>query len=183
MRWLVLAASVCAFGCTARRTYALIETDFGTIKMVLYTEDAPKTCANFIKLAESGFYDGLTFHRVVRGHVIQGGCPRGDGTGGPGWTIPLEITKHKHVAGAVGMARGADPNSAGSQFYICLAPRPHLDGKFCVFAQVVEGMDVVRRIEAVEVEERWIELPNGARVALHRPKRPVRIRRVRIVRE
>ncbi|RKY14789.1 MAG: peptidylprolyl isomerase [Planctomycetota bacterium] len=183
MRGLVLIALVSAFGCAQSKTYALIETDFGTIKVLLYEKDAPKTCANFIKLAKSGFYDGLTFHRVVRGHVIQGGCPKGDGTGGPGWTIPLEITPHKHIPGAVGMARGADPNSAGSQFYICLAPRPHLDGKFCVFGQVVEGMEVVRRIESVEVEEKWVDIGGGRRVALHRPKKPVYIRRVRIVKE
>ena len=183
MRGLVLIAFASALGCAQSKTYALIETDFGTIKMLLYEKDAPKTCANFIKLAKSGFYNGLTFHRVVRGHVIQGGCPKGDGTGGPGWTIPLEITPHKHIAGAVGMARGADPNSAGSQFYICLAPRPHLDGKFCVFGQVVEGMDVVRKIEAVEVEERWVEIGGGRRAALHRPKKPIHIKTVRIIKE
>ena len=182
-RLLLFALVAAAAGCAGTKTYALIETDFGTIKVLLYKKDAPVTCANFIKLAKQGFYDGLTFHRVVKGHVIQGGCPKGDGTGGPGWTIPLEITKHKHVAGAVGMARGADPDSAGSQFYICLAPRPHLDGKYCVFGMVVEGMDVVRKIEAVEVEERWVSIGGGKRVALHRPKKPVHIRRVRIVEE
>lgn len=182
MRWFLLFFALCMVGCSGER-YAVIETDFGRIKVLLYTEDAPITCRNFIRLAEQGFYDGLTFHRVVRGHVIQGGCPKGDGTGGPGWTIPLEITRHKHIEGAVGMARGADPNSAGSQFYICLAPRPHLDGKFSVFGQVVEGMDVVHKIGGVEVEERWVELSDGRRVALHRPKKPVRIKRVRIIRE
>ena len=81
------------------------------------------------------------------------------------------------------MARGAAPNSAGSQFYICLAPRPHLDGRFCVFGQVVEGMDVVRKIEAVEVEDKWVEIGGGRRVALHRPKKPIHIKTVRVIKE
>ncbi len=114
----------------------------GTIDLRFYPKEAPLTVANFIKLAEKGFYDGLTFHRVIPGFVAQGGDPKGDGSGGPGYTIPAEFNFHKHVPGAVGMARmGDDPNSAGSQFYICLGAAPWLDGKYTIFAHVVGGTD------------------------------------------
>lgn len=159
-------------------TVALIKTDFGEIAIELFEKDAPKTCANFTKLAEQKFYDNLTFHRVVKDFVIQGGCPKGDGTGGPGWTIPLEITPHKHIPGAVGMARAQEPDTAGSQFYICCAQIEQLDGNYCVFGQVIRGMDVVRKIENVEVEPYFI-----GGTPLHRPKEPVYIRSIRIVKE
>jgi cyclophilin family peptidyl-prolyl cis-trans isomerase len=127
---------------------AVIETDKGAIKFTLYEKEAPVTTANFIELAERGFYDGLAFHRVVSGFVIQGGCPRGDGTGGSGQTIRLEISPQlKHGdAGAVAMARAQHRDSASSQFYITLAPTPFLDGDYAVFGRVIEGMDVVRTI-------------------------------------
>ncbi|MCX7703361.1 MAG: peptidylprolyl isomerase [Planctomycetota bacterium] len=159
-------------------TVALIKTDFGEIAIELFENDAPKTCANFIKLAKEKFYDNLIFHRVVKDYVIQGGCPKGDGTGGPGWTIPLEVTQHKHIPGAVGMARMQEPDTAGSQFYICCARLEHLDGKYCIFGQVIRGMDVVRKIEEVEVEPFFI-----GGTALHKPKEPVFIRSVQIVKE
>ena len=124
-----------------------IETDKGTIKFELFEDKAPITTKNFIGLAESGFYDGLTFHRVEPGFVIQGGDPDGDGTGGSGKTIPLEIHQDlKHVKGAVAMARTNDPNSATSQFYITLADTSFLDGDYAVFGKVKEGMDVVENI-------------------------------------
>ena len=126
---------------------AIIETDKGTIKFELFEDKAPITTKNFIELAESGFYDGLTFHRVEASFVIQGGDPRGDGTGGSEKTIPLEIHPElKHVKGAVAMARKPDPNSATSQFYITLADTPFLDGNYAVFGKVVEGTDVVESI-------------------------------------
>ncbi len=125
---------------------AVIETDKGTIKFELFPHDAPGHCRNFIKLAQSRFYDGLIFHRVVDGFVVQGGDPRGNGTGGPGYTIDAEFNDRHHKAGTVAMARGSAPDSAGSQFYICLAPQPMLDGRYTVFGQVIEGMDVVREI-------------------------------------
>ena len=109
--------------------------------------------ANFIKLAKKGFYDGLTFHRVIPGFVAQGGDPAGDGSGGPGYTIKGEFTENgvnntqKHVKGAVAMARTGIPDSAGSQFYICLDAQPALDGKYAVFGQVVKGMDYVEQIQ------------------------------------
>ncbi|HWQ36907.1 MAG TPA: peptidylprolyl isomerase [Blastocatellia bacterium] len=134
---------------------AIIETSKGTIKFRLYEADAPITTANFIGLAESGFYNGLTFHRVVPGFVIQGGCPLGNGTGGSGRRIKLEVTpKLKHgEAGAVAMARSSDPDSASSQFYVTLAPTPSLDMNYAVFGRVTEGMDVVQSIRVGDLIE------------------------------
>lgn len=126
---------------------AVMETSKGTIKFKLYEEDAQITSGNFIALAEKGFYNGLTFHRVEPGFVIQGGDPKGDGTGGSGSTIPLETNpKLKHVKGAVAMARSNEPNSASSQFYITLADTPFLDGKYAVFGQVTQGQDIAGKI-------------------------------------
>lgn len=122
-----------------------IETTQGDITVELFS-DVPTTTKNFVDLVSSGFYDGLTFHRYEPGFVIQGGDPRGDGTGGSAKNIPLEITGHKHVKGALGMARSQDPNSASSQFYICLADAPFLDGNYAVFGQVVDGMDAVLKL-------------------------------------
>ncbi|MBI2903185.1 MAG: peptidylprolyl isomerase, partial [Candidatus Methylomirabilis oxyfera] len=125
---------------------AIIEMDAGKITIELYEKDAPATVENFVKLAKRGFYDGLTFHRVVPGFVVQGGDPKGDGSGGPGYMIKGEFNSRKHVTGTVAMARSTSPDSAGSQFYITLAPQPFLDGKYSVFGQVEEGMDVVMKI-------------------------------------
>jgi cyclophilin family peptidyl-prolyl cis-trans isomerase len=139
---------------TANR-FAMLETTKGAIKFELYERRAPVTTANFIKLAESGFYDGLIFHRVVDNFVIQTGDPMGTGTGGSAETIKLEIHKElTHTDGAVGMARSSDPNSASSQFYICDGAQRGLDGNYAVFGQVIEGMDVVRAIAAVPVDRR-----------------------------
>lgn len=130
---------------------AVIETSKGTIRFKFFPAEAPKTVDNFIQLARKGFYDGLTFHRVVPGFVIQGGDPKGDGTGGPGYTVKAEFNSRPHLAGTVAMARSADPDSAGSQFYICLEPQPGLNGQYTVFGQVTEGMDVVRKIRVGDV--------------------------------
>jgi peptidyl-prolyl cis-trans isomerase B (cyclophilin B) len=119
----------------------------GDIVIEFYPADAPKTVENFVKLANKGFYNGVTFHRREEGFVIQGGDPKGNGTGGPGYTIPAEFNKQKHVRGAVAMARTQDPNSAGSQFYICLAPANFLDGQYTVFGIVTKGMDVVDKVK------------------------------------
>lgn len=117
-----------------------------------YPEAAPNTVANFEKLANSGFYNGVTFHRVIPGFVTQGGDPTGTGAGGPGYTIKCETegNPHKHVAGAVSMAH-AGKDTGGSQFFIVHEPQPHLDGVHTVFGQVIEGMDVVLRIEQGDV--------------------------------
>lgn len=128
---------------------AVIETNKGTIKFRLYENDAPNTTGNFITLAGKKFYDGLMFHRVVPEFVIQGGDPKGTGTGSSDKTIKLEVTpKLKHdAAGVVAMARSSDPDSASCQFYITLAPTPFLDMKYAVFGRVTEGLDVVKKIE------------------------------------
>ncbi len=118
----------------------------GTIKLEFYPDVAPNTVANFEKLANSGFYNGLTFHRVEPGFVVQGGDPNGDGTGGPGYQIKAEFNERKHLEGTLAMARSQNPNSAGSQFYICLAPAPFLNGNYTVFGQVTEGMELVQQI-------------------------------------
>lgn len=133
--------------------YAIVEVEGkGKFVIELNLEKAPKTAGNFIKLAKEGFYNGLTFHRVVPGFVVQGGDPNGNGTGGPGYTIPFEETGLKHEDGAVAMARrGDDKNSAGSQFYICLGPQHQLDGDYAVFGKVIQGMDVVRKIQQYDI--------------------------------
>jgi cyclophilin family peptidyl-prolyl cis-trans isomerase len=132
----------------AANRIAVIETNKGTIKFELAEDLAPVTTANFIGLAESNFYNGLTFHRVEPGFVIQGGCPRGNGTGGSDKKIPLEVTPNlKHdAAGTVAMARSSDPNSASCQFYITLAATPFLDMNYAVFGRVTDGLEVVKQI-------------------------------------
>jgi len=117
------------------------------IRIEFYPADAPKTVENFVTLAKKGFYDNLTFHRVVPDFVVQGGCPKGDGTGGPGHTVKAEFNKQKHVRGSVAMARSQHPDSAGSQFYITYGATPHLDGSYTVFGHVVAGMEHVDRIK------------------------------------
>jgi peptidyl-prolyl cis-trans isomerase B (cyclophilin B) len=117
------------------------------IRLEFYPADAPKTVENFVTLAKKGFYNNLSFHRVVPDFVVQGGCPKGNGTGGPGYTIPAEFNTQKHVRGTVAMARSQHPDSAGSQFYICYGPTPHLDGNYTVFGRVTSGMEHVDRIK------------------------------------
>ncbi len=121
------------------------------IYMKFSPEDAPNTVKNFIMLANLGFYDGLTFWRVISKFMAQGGDPVGDGTGGPGYSVNAEFNKQRHLLGTLAMARSGDPNSAGSQFYICLAPQPHLDNQYTVFGQVIKGMDVVKGIKKGDV--------------------------------
>jgi peptidylprolyl isomerase/peptidyl-prolyl cis-trans isomerase B (cyclophilin B) len=118
----------------------------GEIRIEFFPDDAPKTVENFVTLAKKGFYDNLTFHRVVPGFVVQGGDPKGNGTGGPGYTIKAEFNGQKHVRGSVAMARSAHPDSAGSQFYITYGAQPHLDGSYTVFGKVVAGMELVDQI-------------------------------------
>lgn len=130
-----------------------IEMENGDIiKAELYPEIAPNTVNNFISLVESGYYDGLIFHRVINGFMIQGGCPDGNGTGGPGYCIKGEFSQNgfkndiKHTAGVLSMARTMAPNSAGSQFFIMHKDSPHLDGAYAAFGKVIEGMDAVNKI-------------------------------------
>jgi cyclophilin family peptidyl-prolyl cis-trans isomerase len=132
------------------RDTVVMETSVGTIKLVLFTDVAPRHCDNFKRLANSGYYDNTTFHRVVPGFVIQGGdilsrdaTRRNDGMGGPGFTVPAEFNPRPHRKGTLAMARGADPNSAGSQFYIALSRLSRLDNNYTVFGEVIEGLEVV----------------------------------------
>ena len=147
----------------------------GTIRIELDKTAAPITVENFEKLAAKGFYDGLTFHRVIPGFMIQGGCPQGTGMGGPGYTIQGKFASNgvanpiRHTRGVISMARAQDPNSAGSQFFIMHADAPHLDGDYAAFGHVVEGMEVVDEIAAVTTDFR------------DKPKTPVVMKTVRVV--
>jgi len=124
---------------------AVIETEKGNIVIELFEKDAPNTVANFESLIKKGFYNGLSFHRVIPGFVIQGGCPHGTGTGGPGYKIKCEINPNKHLRGSLSMAH-AGKDTGGSQFFICYDAFPHLDGLHTVFGKVLEGMEVVDTI-------------------------------------
>ena len=129
-----------------------------TIKAELYPDIAPITVENFVKLVKEGFYDGLTFHRIISGFMIQGGCPNGNGTGGPGHTIKGEFSMNgvkndlKHTPGVLSMARSMAPDSAGSQFFFMHKTSPHLDGQYAAFGQVIEGMDVVNKLAEVATD-------------------------------
>lgn len=124
--------------------------DYGTIVIELFPNDAPKNVKNIVELTDKGFYDGLIFHRVIPGFVIQGGCPKGNGTGDPGYELEDEISPNvKHLKGTVAMANHG-PNTNGSQFYICLEPQPRLDGGYTIIGRVAKGMEVVERIGGVK---------------------------------
>jgi peptidyl-prolyl cis-trans isomerase B (cyclophilin B) len=147
---------------------ATLHTNHGPIRVEFFDEDAPKTVENFRKLSADGYYDGLTFHRVIRDFMIQGGCPEGSGTGGPGYEFEDEINEHKVERGALAMANRG-PNTNGSQFFVVTTEAaPWLDGKHTVFGRVVAGMDAVDAIEGVET---------GAQ---DRPREPVVIERVEL---
>ena len=135
---------------------AIIEVEkFGTIEVELYKDIAPISVENFVKLANKGFYNGLTFHRIIKGFMIQGGCPLGNGTGGPGYSIKGEFAANginnpiKHERGVISMARAMDPNSAGSQFFIMHKDAPHLDGQYAAFGKTVKGIEVVDALASV----------------------------------
>ena len=135
---------------------AIIEVEkFGTIEVELYKDIAPISVENFVKLANKGFYNGLTFHRIIKGFMIQGGCPLGNGTGGPGYSIKGEFAANginnpiKHERGVISMARAMDPNSAGSQFFIMHKDAPHLDGQYASFGKTVKGIEVVDALASV----------------------------------
>lgn len=165
--------------------YAVIQTEHGPIEVIFYYNSAPATVDSFLRLASEGFYDKLTFHRIVPDFVIQGGDPRGDGSGGPGFSIPAEFNDRPHREGVLSMARQGDPNersgamprpqfanSAGSQFFICLnyERTRSLDGRYTAFGQVVQGMDVVRTIAQAEIENR----------STGRPKNPQSILKIEV---
>jgi len=147
----------------ASNPQVVLETDSGKIVLELFPKEAPVTVENFLKLVNQKYYDGLTFHRVIPGFMIQGGDPKGDGSGGPGWTITGEFGARKHIAGTISMARTADPNSAGSQFFLCVAAAPHLDRQYAAFGQAFEGVEVAQKI---------VSVPRGAQ---DRPTTPIKI--------
>ncbi|MGI6721684.1 MAG: peptidylprolyl isomerase [Anaerovoracaceae bacterium] len=156
----------------------VIEMENGDVmKGELYPETAPETVANFEKLAGDGFYDGLIFHRVIPGFMIQGGCPDGTGMGGPGWSIKGEFASNgfqndlKHERGVLSMARAMDPNSAGSQFFIMVANAPHLDGEYAAFGKVTEGMEAADKIVAVRTN------------MMDKPEEDQRMKSVKIIEE
>lgn len=132
--------------------------DFGEIELELYPNIAPITVKNFVKLAKKGFYNGLTFHRIIKGFMIQGGCPKGNGTGGPGYEIKGEFESNgipnplKHEPGVISMARAMNPDSAGSQFFIMHKAAPHLDGEYAAFGKTVRGLDVVDKVASVPTD-------------------------------
>jgi cyclophilin family peptidyl-prolyl cis-trans isomerase len=134
-------------GKKVKQTAVITMEKGGEIALEFFPEDAPKTVENFVTLAKKGYYDGVTFHRVEPNFVVQGGDPKGNGTGGPGYTIKDEFNKQKHVRGVLAMARTQAPNSAGSQFYITLAPAHFLDGQYTVFGRVTSGMEIVDKIK------------------------------------
>ncbi len=142
-----------ALAAETKTLHARIHTAKGDIVFAFYPDEAPQHCAAFVKLARAGFYDGLNFHRVEPGFVIQGGDPSGNGTGGPGYQIDAEFSNLPHVKGTVAMARSANPNSAGSQFYICLDDASFLNKQYTVFGQTVAGQDVVDKIRKGDVME------------------------------
>jgi peptidyl-prolyl cis-trans isomerase B (cyclophilin B) len=148
---------------------ATIETDQGTVRVELWNDVAPGHVENFLKLANDGFYDGLSFHRIIPGFVIQGGCPQGDGTGGPGWRVKAEFNDRQHEEGVLSMARSADPDSAGSQFFVCLGREhcQHLDRQYTAFGKVIDGIEAVRAIAAVPAD------PNSGR-----PRNPPKMTKV-----
>lgn len=155
-----------------------IEMENGKVmKGELYPEIAPKTVANFRELAESGFYDGLIFHRVIPGFMIQGGCPQGNGTGGPGHNIPGEFSANgfkndlKHERGVLSMARAMHPDSAGSQFFIMVADALHLDGQYAAFGKITEGMETADEIVSVK------------RDMMDKPREPQRMKKVTVTEE
>jgi cyclophilin family peptidyl-prolyl cis-trans isomerase len=144
---LVMALVMVIGGCMgSKNPVVVLETSEGNIELELFPQVAPKHVENFLGLVRRGFYDSLIFHRVIDGFMIQTGDPKGDGSGGADTTVPAEFNDSLHHAGTLGMARNSDPNSASSQFYICLAPTPHLDHKYTVFGKTIAGFEVVQKI-------------------------------------
>ncbi len=153
-----------------KKEICVIKTNYGDMEFKFYNKVAPLTVLNFKKLIRNGFYNGKMFYRIVKGHVIQAG----DGGENNYPIIRAEFNKNKHVVGTLGLARGSDPDSGSTEFYICVAPRPHLDGKYTVFGQLIKGFDVLKKIENVEVNKRFVG--KEKKIAFHSPKKPVIIK-------
>jgi cyclophilin family peptidyl-prolyl cis-trans isomerase len=149
---------------SAKQNVCVLQTNLGTMVFKFFEAEAPQTTAQIQKLVREGFYNGKEFYRVVKGHVIQTG-------GGEAPKLPPEFNKKPHIVGTVGLGRSEDVNSGDSEIYICVAPRPHLDGKYTVFGQLIEGYDTLEKISNVEVEEKWEG--SDKKLAMHKPKNPV----------
>jgi len=147
-----------------------IETDEGAMKLELFPDVAPAHVDSMLSLIKKGFYNGLTFHRIIDGFMIQGGDPKGDGSGNAGYNLPAEFSQLKHIEGTLSMARAQDPNSASCQFFICLAAAPHLDGKYTIFGQLMEGTEALHKIGKVQVQG-------------DRPVKPVFIRKMTVLKD
>ena len=158
------------------KTQAVFETSEGSMTIEFFADKAPGHVENFIKLAKDGFYNGTVFHRVIDGFMIQGGCPNGDGRGGPGWQIKAEFNDVHHERGIVSMARSADPDSAGSQFFICHGDAGFLDGQYTAFGRLVDGDETLEKIATADVRPG----PGGERST---PVSPVKVSSVSIVGE
>lgn len=177
------SASASAAPAKGTKQAAVIETSKGTMVLELWPDVAPKTVANFVKLANKGFYDGTCFHRIIQGFMIQGGDPltkdskKKDlwGAGGPGYTIPAEFNKRHHLLGVISMARGLDPDSAGSQFFICLGDARYLDGKYTAFGKVIKGIETLRKIGETPVT--WNRFHTEKSAPLER----VEVKKIRVV--
>lgn len=154
---------------------ATLETSAGSMKLEFFPDKAPGHVENFVKLAEKGFYDGTVFHRTIAGFMIQGGCPKGTGTGGPGYTIKAEFNDTKHIKGVLSMARSSDPNSAGSQFFICHGDAGSLDKQYTAFGRLSGGMDVLDKIATAPTSV-------GAGGEKSKPLTPVKVNKVTITR-
>ncbi len=152
---------------------ATIETSEGNMTFEFFADKAPGHVDNFLKLAEDGFYDSTVFHRVISGFMIQGGCPQGTGRGGPGFTVKAEFNDTKHVRGILSMARAADPDSAGSQFFVCHGDAAFLDGQYTAFGRMIEGDDTLDKIANAEVK-------SGAGGENSSPLAPVRVVKVSV---
>ena len=155
----------------AKKYQAVLTTSEGEIRLDLLPDVAPGHVKNFLALAKTGFYDGVGFHRIIEGFMIQGGCPQGTGTGGPGYNIDAEFNKTPHEAGVLSMARSSNPNSAGSQFFICLERVPHLDNQYTAFGRTADeqSLAVVKKIGAVDTD------------ANDKPRKPVKILKAEVV--
>ena len=147
-----------------------IETDEGVMKLELFPDVAPAHVDSMLSLIKKGFYNGLTFHRIIDGFMIQGGDPKGDGSGNAGYNLPAEFSQLKPIEGTLSMARAQDPNSASCQFFICLAAAPHLDGKYTIFGQLMEGTEALHKIGKVQVQG-------------DRPVKPVFIRKMTVLKD
>ncbi|MEE8341108.1 MAG: peptidylprolyl isomerase [Candidatus Neomarinimicrobiota bacterium] len=174
---LILSQSIraqCEPDSIASMDVCVIKTNYGNMQFRFFEDAAPLTSAKFKDLVNEGFYDSLTFYRVVKDHVIQAG----DGGESAIPTVQAEFNVYPHVTGTVGLARSTDPNSGSTEFYICLVPRPHLDGKYTVFGQLMEGYDVLKKIGNTEIVEQYVGDDNS--IAFHTPKEPVIIEKATI---